>query len=48
MFATQAKHVVKCFAKGEQPLVTGADGLAALEIATAVLKAGKDQRTVKL
>jgi len=48
MFATQAKHVVKCFAKGEQPLVTGADGLAALAIATAVLKAGKDQRTVKI
>ena len=48
MFAEQAKHVVRCFAKGEQPLVTGDDGIAALEVATAVLRAGKGQRTVKI
>ena len=48
MFAEQDKHVVKCFANGEQPLVTGEDGIAALEIATAVLRAGKGQRTVKI
>ena len=48
MFADQDKHVVKCFANGEQPLVTGEDGIAALEIATAVLRAGKGQRTVKI
>ena len=48
MFAEQAKHVVKCFSSNEQPLVTGADGIAALEIATAVLKSGKDLRTIKI
>jgi len=48
MFTEQAKHVVKCFARNEQPLVTGTDGIAALEIATAVLKAGKGQRTIKI
>jgi hypothetical protein len=34
--------------RNEQPLVTGTDGIAALEIATAVLKAGKGQRTIKI
>jgi myo-inositol 2-dehydrogenase/D-chiro-inositol 1-dehydrogenase len=48
MFTEQAKHVVRCFSRDEQPLVTGADGIAALQVAAAVLKAGKAQRTVKI
>ena len=48
MFTEQAKHVVKCFSRNEQPLVTGADGIAALEVAAAVLKSGKGQRTIKI
>ena len=48
MFLDQAKHVVKCFDKGEQPLVTGADAMAALDVGLAVLKSGKVRRTVSL
>ena len=48
MFVEQAKHVVKCFSRNEAPLVTAADGIAALAIATSVLKAGQNQRTVKI
>ena len=48
MFVEQDRHVVKCFSRGEQPLVTGGDGIAALAVATSVLKAGRDQRTVKI
>ena len=47
MFLDQAKHVVKCFARNEQPLVTGSDGIAALKVALAVLKSGKTQRATK-
>jgi predicted dehydrogenase len=48
MFAEQAKHVVRCFERNEQPLVTPEDGLAALDVADAVLKAGRSQSTIKL
>lgn len=48
MFLEQAKHVVRCFERDEQPLVTAADGIAALKIADAVLKAGRKQATIKL
>ena len=48
MFLDQAKHVVAHFDKGEQPLATAADGMAALDVGLAVLKAGKGQRTIKL
>jgi predicted dehydrogenase len=48
MFLDQDKHVVGCFERGEQPLVTAADGIAALELGLAVLKSGKVQRTIKL
>ena len=41
MFLEQAKHVVRCFEKGEQPLVTAQDGINALKIATAVSEAGR-------
>ncbi len=48
MFLDQAKHVVARFDKGEQPLVTGADGLAGLDLGLAVLKAGITRRTITL
>jgi len=48
MFADEVKHVVGRFAKGEQPLVTPADGIAALAVGLAVLKSGQTRRTVKL
>ena len=47
MFADQATHVIKCFARNQQPLVTGSDGIAALKVALAVLKSGRTRRTVK-
>lgn len=48
MFVEQAKHVVARFEKGQQPVTTAADGIAALDVGLAVLKAGKTQRTIKL
>ena len=48
MFATQARHVVRCLEKNEQPLVGAADGIAALKVAAAVLKSGKTRRTVRI
>jgi myo-inositol 2-dehydrogenase/D-chiro-inositol 1-dehydrogenase len=48
MFVEQMKHVVKSFSKGEQPLVTGQDGIDALKIALAILKSGKTRRTVRI
>ena len=48
MFSEQLKHVVRAFAKNEQPLVNGQDGIDALAIASAVLKSGKSRRTVKI
>jgi len=48
MFFTEDKHVVKSFINGDQPLVTADDGIAALQVAAAVLKSGKTQATVKL
>ena len=48
MFLEQLKHVVRCFERGEQPLVTAQDGIAALEIASAVLKSGSTRKTIKL
>jgi predicted dehydrogenase len=48
MFLQQAKHVVQCFDRGEQPLVTGTDGIEALKIAAAVLKSGKTRQTIKI
>ncbi|MFH1570725.1 MAG: Gfo/Idh/MocA family oxidoreductase [Gemmatimonadota bacterium] len=48
MFVDQARHVVDCFDKGKQPLVTAADGIAALEVGLAVLKAGQTRHTIKL
>ena len=48
MFLDQLKHVVTCFAKGEQPVVTAQDGIAALEVGAAVLKAGRTRRTITL
>lgn len=47
MFLEQAKHVVACFARGEQPLVTAADGIAALKVAAAVLASGRKRQTVR-
>lgn len=47
MFLDQAKHVIACFARHEQPLVTGSDGIAALKVALAVLKSGRTLRPVK-
>ncbi len=46
MFLEQAKHVVRCFSRGEQPLVTPTDGIEALKVAAAVLKSGKTRRTI--
>ncbi|MDP6702150.1 MAG: Gfo/Idh/MocA family oxidoreductase [Candidatus Latescibacteria bacterium] len=48
MFSEQLKHVVRAFAKSEQPLVTGQDGIDALAIASSVLRSGKSRRTVKI
>ena len=48
MFLEQLKHVVRCFARGEQPLVTGQDGIEALKVATSVLKSGLNRSTVKI
>ena len=48
MFLEQDKHVVRCFARGEQPRVTAEDGIEALKIATSVLKAGRGRQTIKL
>ena len=48
MFAAQARHVARCFDRDEQPLVGAADGIAALRVATAVLKSGQTRRTVRL
>jgi len=48
MFVAQAKNVVKCFNKNEQPLVTAMDGIESLKIATAVLRSGKTRKTVRL
>lgn len=48
MFLDQARHVVNAFDKAEQPLVTGTDGIAALELGLGVLKAGKTRRTLTL
>jgi myo-inositol 2-dehydrogenase/D-chiro-inositol 1-dehydrogenase len=46
MFAEQLKHVVRCFERNEQPLVTGEDGIKALQVAAAVLKSGLSHKTV--
>lgn len=48
MFVEQLEHVVRCFARGEQPLVTAQDGIEALRIAVAVLKSGLKRATVKV
>ena len=48
MFLEQAKHVVRCLDRGEQPLVTAEDGIEALKVAAAVLKSGRTRRTVKV
>lgn len=48
MFVAQLKHVVGCFERGEQPLVTAADGIKSLKVATAILKAGSTRSTVKV
>ena len=48
MFAEQAKHVIHSFERNEQPLVTAEDGIAALSVADAVLKAGRSQSTFKM
>ncbi|MBM3276590.1 MAG: Gfo/Idh/MocA family oxidoreductase [Candidatus Handelsmanbacteria bacterium] len=48
MFLEQLKHVVGCFARGEQPLVKAEDGLKSLKVAVAVLKAGASRGTVKV
>ena len=48
MFVEQLKHVVGCFERGEQPLVTAEDGLKALEVAAAILGAGLKRATIKL
>ena len=48
MFLDQAKHVVSCFGKGEQPVTSATDGMASLAVGLAVLKAGRTRRTIKL
>ena len=48
VFVEQDRHVVKCFSHGEQLLVTGGDAIAALAIVVSVLKAGRNQRTVRI
>ncbi len=48
MFVEQLKHVVGSFERGEQPLVTAADGLISLKVAAAILKAGATRSTVKV
>ncbi|MCC7265479.1 MAG: Gfo/Idh/MocA family oxidoreductase [Candidatus Latescibacteria bacterium] len=48
MFVEQLKHVVGAFERGEQPLVTAADGLQSLKVAAAILKAGTSRSTVKV
>jgi predicted dehydrogenase len=48
MFVAQLKHVVGCFGRDEPPLVTGADGIAALRVALAVLKSGSAHKTVSV
>ena len=48
MFVQQLRHVVGCFTRGEQPLVTAQDGIASLAIANAVLKSGVNHRTTRV
>jgi len=48
MFVEQLKHVVGCFERGEQPLVTAADGIKSLKVAVSILKAGSSRGTVKV
>jgi UDP-N-acetylglucosamine 3-dehydrogenase len=48
MFVEQLKHVVRCFARGEQPLVTAQDGIESLRVAAAVLRSGLSRKTIKL
>ena len=48
MFVAQLKHVVRCFERDEQPLVTGDDGIVALRVALAILKSGASHKTVRL
>ena len=48
MFLEQAKHIVRSFTSDKQPIVTASDGINALRIADAVLKAGGNGRTINL
>ena len=48
MFLEQAKHIVRSFTNDKQPIVTASDGINALRIADAVLKAGGNGRTINL
>mgnify|MGYP001085266354 CR=1 FL=1 len=43
----ELQHFVECILKGEEPLVTGLDGLKALEIAEAALRSATKCRIVK-
>jgi UDP-N-acetylglucosamine 3-dehydrogenase len=44
----ELKHFANCILKKEKPLITGIDGLKALQIAEAALKSSATGRTVKL
>jgi UDP-N-acetylglucosamine 3-dehydrogenase len=44
----ELQHFTNCIMKGEKPLITGMDGLKALQVAEAALKSSKIGRTVKL
>jgi len=48
MFGDQMKHVVRQWAGGKQPLVTGADGITSLVVGDAVLKSAKSLRSIRL
>jgi len=44
----ELKHFANCILKKEKPLITGIDGLKALQVAEATLKSSASGRTVKL
>ena len=44
----ELKHFANCISKKEKPLITGTDGLKALQIAEAALKSSATGKTVKL
>ena len=48
MFVNELKYFLDCVTLGSKPLVTGEDGLRVLEIALAVHKSSRLQKTVMI